>query len=149
MMAPTRSSPRLLASLLIAVLLAPACAAGGPSGDLAPAHTVTLNRSDAGEMTSLRVGDHLVLDLGTVPNGSWQLTEFPEDALSLVSSETDLGRFEFRARAVGGGQIQAVSTPGCGPAAAPACASPGDQGPADAVGGAFPPRPFSVRVTVS
>jgi hypothetical protein len=146
-MARTRTPLLAPALLVLAALLTGSCGGGGAPGDGTPARTVALNRSDAGETASLRIGDHLVLNLGTVPNGSWRLAGYPRDALSLVSSEPSMGSFEFRAKAAGGGALVVNAVPGCGPEEPVPCATP--DMPADAVGGAFPPRPFSVTVAVS
>ncbi len=134
---------------LMATLLA-ACANRGtePAGN-APPRTVALDRSDQGTTTSLSVGDHLVLDLGTVPNGTWRLTTYPRDALALVTSDAGRGRFEFRAEAVGAGRVIVSTRPDCGPTETVPCRTPDPQEPVDAVPGLYPPKPFEVAVEIS
>ncbi len=134
-------------SLLLAAASLTACASGGAGSTAVPFHTVALDRSDQGTTTDLSVGDHLALHLGTLPSGTWRLVTFPRGALALIASDPGQGRFEFRARAPGGGGVIVRAEQGCGPTETVPCKSPEE--PVDAVSGVYPPRPFEVMVEVS
>lgn len=142
---------------LVVGLVASACGgaggAAGPSGSSgtpgAPGRTVTIARSDAGHTVSLRVGDRLVVDLGTGPQASWTLASYPAAQLSVSSQSPSEGRFEFTARSPGTGTILLVMKGDCGPEQTVPCAQPGQDEPVDAVGGMLAPKPFEVTVVVA
>ncbi len=82
--------------------------------------TVTVGRADTGKTVTMAVGDALVVDLGPAPTPlpaapAWKLYRYPTQVLTLVTSDPSAGRFEFRARAAGTGQMLVLNVFACGP----------------------------------
>ena len=108
---------RFLAAAAALLVLGAACAKlTGASGG----STTTVGRADTGKAVTMAVGDTLVVDLGPAPTPlpaapAWKLYRYPTQVLTLVTSDPSAGRFEFRAKAAGTGQVLVVNLFACGP----------------------------------
>lgn len=78
--------------------------------------TARVGIGDVGESVELRPGDRLVIDLaeeGSAVRMEWSLAGYPRDALDVIASDEEAGRFEFEAAGEGGGRIQLSGRPTC------------------------------------
>jgi hypothetical protein len=135
-------------------LLAPAvlvaAMACGHGGNVSSTRTeITYHLADSGRQVTVKVGDHLSLNLGSSSDRHWVLEGFPRALLS-APAENPRGVFTFTALAPGRGRVSVVNTFACPPATVHGCSKP-EQG--NAPGGspaASPvPRTFTLSVHVT
>lgn len=135
---------RRVLSILILVMLAPACAST-TTASKGP-RTVTVDRADAGTTVELHPGDRLVVQLDTPTMMEWRLLLYPKDVLAKTYGSDGTGKFVFTAKTAGTGRIALMMRPFCPVPTDPRCVPEGDA--VDGVGGTPPTRPltFDVRV---
>jgi hypothetical protein len=103
-----------VACLAVALLAGPSC--GSPTGAGGESALVQVGPDDAGQTFLLEAGDRLLIALGDPTSAvafRWKLSGYPDEALSLSSSNEEAGRFEFVATAAGGGRVELAGSVRC------------------------------------
>jgi hypothetical protein len=102
--------------LVVLIILGLSCGQASEPGGRPDVVSVGLEH--LGQTITLKAGDRLVIGLGEEPSPSgvyrWEVAGYPEEALDLVSTDQEAGRFEFTAAGEGRGQVQLTGHPRCG-----------------------------------
>jgi hypothetical protein len=102
--------------LVVLIILGLSC--GRVSEPGRPPDVVRVGLEHQGQTIGLKAGDRLVIGLGEESSSSvvyrWEVAGYPNEALDLISTDQDAGRFEFTAASEGGGEVQLTGRPRCG-----------------------------------
>lgn len=106
---------KAVAAVVCLGILAASC---GGVGTQAQPETVRVGPEDSGETFVLQTGDHLMVDLAGADADAgvtytWTVAGYPEGALTLTSSDEEIGRFDFVAASEGEGSIELAGRPSC------------------------------------
>lgn len=104
--------------LFLTVLVVLGLSCGTPSEPGGQPDVVRVGLEHQGKTIGLKAGDRLVISLGEESSSSvvyrWEVAGYPEEALDLISTDQDAGRFEFAAAGEGGGKVELTGRPRCG-----------------------------------